>query len=71
MNTMPKVLIIFGIIFIVAGIAFQFGPRIPWLGRLPGDIYIKRENFSLFFPLTTCIIISIVGSLIFYLFGKR
>jgi len=71
MNTISKALIIFGIIFILAGIAFQFGPRIPWLGRLPGDIYIKRENFSFFFPLTTCIIISIVGSLIFYLFGKR
>lgn len=71
MNAVAKSLIIFGIIFIIAGIVFQFIPRIPWPGKLPGDIYIKRENFSFYFPLTTCMIISIIISLIWYLLGKR
>jgi len=42
----------------------------PWLGRLPGDIYIKRDNFSFSFPITTCIILSAIISFIFWLFRK-
>ena len=59
-----KTLIIFGIVFIVLGAVFLLAGRLPWLGKLPGDIVIKRENFSFYFPLTTCIVISIILSLL-------
>jgi formate hydrogenlyase subunit 3/multisubunit Na+/H+ antiporter MnhD subunit len=60
---MQKVLIIIGILFIIAGLLLPFWHRIG-LGHLPGDIFIKRDNFTFYFPLTTCIIISIVLTLL-------
>ena len=71
MNILSKTIIVCGIILIAVGVVLQFASKIPWLGRLPGDIYIRKENFSFYFPLTTSIIISIVLSLLFYLFVKR
>ena len=68
---MAKILILTGIIMITTGILLQFAPTIPWLGKLPGDMHIRNENFSFHFPITTCIIISIFLSLIFYLLGRR
>ena len=63
-----------GIIIAAIGMILLFIPKIPfigeYIGRLPGDIYIKRENFSFYFPITTSIIISIIISLILYLFRK-
>ncbi len=53
MPSMGKMLIILGVILIVIGLAFTYGPKIPWLGRLPGDISIKKDNFSFYFPITT------------------
>jgi uncharacterized protein HemY len=62
-----KILIIFGAILIFLGLIFSFIGKIPYLGKLPGDIYIKKENFTFYFPITTCILISIILSVIFYL----
>jgi uncharacterized protein HemY len=62
-----KILIFFGVILIFLGLVFSFVGKIPYLGKLPGDIYIKRENFTFYFPITTCILISITLSIIFYL----
>ena len=70
MPAMGKVFIILGVIFIVIGLAFMFGDKIPFLGKLPGDIYIKRERFSFYFPLTTSILISIVLTILFSIFRK-
>ncbi|SOH03272.1 hypothetical protein KSMBR1_0761 [Candidatus Kuenenia stuttgartiensis] len=66
-----KVLIITGIILIIAGALFLFVNKIPFLGRLPGDIAVQKKNFSFYFPLTTCIIISIVLSIIMWLLGRK
>ncbi len=66
-----KVLIITGIILIIAGALFLFVNKIPFLGRLPGDIAVQNKNFSFYFPLTTCIIISIILSLIMWLLGRK
>lgn len=64
---MAKVLIIIGICFIVAGLIWHFsGGNIP-LGRLPGDIHIKKESTQIFIPVTTSILISIIFSLIMWL----
>lgn len=73
MNLEPfgKHLIFFGFILIVLGAVFLFGGKLSFLGQLPGDISIKRENFSFYFPITTSIIVSIVLSLLFWLFQKH
>ncbi len=67
-----RVLIILGIVLLVSGILLHYTHFFSFLnlGRLPGDIRIKRGNFSVYFPLTTCIILSILLTLIFYLFRK-
>jgi len=70
MEFFGKILILFGILLVILGIIFSFFGKIPYLGKLPGDIYIKKENFTFYFPLGTCILISIVLSLIFYLISK-
>jgi hypothetical protein len=62
--------VILGILLVLVGLGFMFADKIPYIGRLPGDIYVKREKFSFYFPLTTSIIISIILTIIFTLFRK-
>jgi uncharacterized membrane protein len=66
-----KILIIFGIILISLGLLLTFINKIPFLGKLPGDIYIQKKNFTFYFPLATSILISIILSLIFWLWSRR
>jgi len=68
MNPVAKALIITGIVIIIIGLLWQVGGRFLHLGKLPGDIVIEKENFRFYFPLATCILLSVVLSLIFYLF---
>lgn len=65
-----KIFIFIGILFLLLGVFFLFFKNIP-IGRLPGDIYVKKENFTFYFPITTMIVISIIISIIFYLIGKK
>jgi uncharacterized protein HemY len=65
-----KILIFIGFLLVLIGLIFSFAGKIPYLGKLPGDIYIKRKNFTLFFPITTCILVSIILSVIFYIISK-
>jgi hypothetical protein len=53
-----------GLSFVVVGLLLQVAPQIPWLGKLPGDIRIQRPGFSFTFPLTTCVLISVVLTLV-------
>jgi len=71
MSLMGKFLVIMGIIIVAIGFVFLWGPKIPFLGKLPGDIYIHRGNFSFYFPLTTCILISVILTLIFTFLIRR
>ncbi|MBU0468591.1 MAG: DUF2905 domain-containing protein [Candidatus Omnitrophica bacterium] len=71
MAGLSKIFIFIGIVFIIIGILVGVFGRIPWLGRLPGDILIKRENTYFYFPIATSIIVSIILSLIMYYFNKR
>ena len=66
-----KVLIVTGAVMALLGAILYLSGRIPWLGRLPGDFLIERKNFTVYFPLATSIVISIVLSLLFWLFGRR
>ncbi len=68
---MGRSLIIIGAVIVIIGIIFTIAPKVPFLGRLPGDIFIKRDNFVFYFPLATSIIVSVILSLIFYFFTKR
>ncbi|MGE5197119.1 MAG: DUF2905 domain-containing protein [Deltaproteobacteria bacterium] len=71
MQEIGKALIIFGIILIGLGLLFTLFNKIPFFGKLPGDIYIQKKNFSFYFPLATSILISVILSLIFWLFNRR
>jgi hypothetical protein len=64
-------LILFGVVLALLGGLLLLAGKIPFLGRLPGDIVIRRENWSFYFPLTTSILLSLVLSLLLYLFGRR
>ncbi len=54
----------------IVGLIMQFDIKIPYIGKLPGDIAIKKENFSFYFPITSSILISAILTLIFYIIGK-
>jgi len=70
-TSLGKILVAVGVILIVLGTLCTLGGKIPWFGRLPGDIYIQKKNFTLFFPITTSILISILLSLLLVLFRRR
>jgi hypothetical protein len=63
-------LILLGVFIILIGLFFLLGDRIPWVGRLPGDIIIRKKNFTFYFPLATSILISVILTLLFTLFRK-
>lgn len=68
MTPVAKMLVIGGIVLIILGLLWQVGGRFLNLGRLPGDIVVEKENVRFYFPIVTCLVISGVLSLIFYLF---
>jgi len=67
-NPIAKLLVIGGAVLIVIGLLWQVGGRFLPLGRLPGDIVVEKENVKFYFPVVTCIVISIVLTLVSYLF---
>jgi hypothetical protein len=66
-----KALIIFGIILVGVGVFLAFFEKVPFVGKLPGDIYIHKRNFTFYFPLATSILVSIVLSLIMWIASRR
>ena len=70
LGALGKLLILLGVLIIVIGLLLLVGEKIPWVGRLPGDIIIKRERFTFYFPIATSILISIILTLLFTLFRK-
>ncbi len=70
MSDLGRFLIIAGVVLVAVGVVLLLAPKIPWLGRLPGDITYRRGNFTFYFPLGTCILISVILTLILYLFRK-
>jgi hypothetical protein len=59
-----------GVLLLGAGAVLRLAGKVPWLGRLPGDIHIQKGNFSFYFPLATCLILSLLLTLLFNLFRK-
>jgi hypothetical protein len=71
MEQIGKILIVAGIIMVIAGVILYFsGNRLNWLGHLPGDINIVKDNVRIFIPITTMILLSVILSLIFYIIRK-
>jgi len=69
---MGRALISLGILLVVIGLAIEFSPRLPFhIGRLPGDIIVQRHNTTFYFPIVTCILLSVVLSLVMWLLNRR
>lgn len=70
MPQIGKVVIVFGVVIVVIGLVLLFADRIPLLGKLPGDFSIRRGNWTVYFPIATSIILSIILTIILNLFGR-
>jgi len=70
MSDLGKMLIVFGVVAIGLGVLLTLAGKIPWLGRLPGDIVIERENFRFYFPLASCVIASVAITLLLWLLRR-
>ncbi len=71
MQYVGRLLVIVGVVTVIIGALLVFSGRLPWLGKLPGDIVIQRKNFTLYFPLATSILLSLLITLLLWLFGKK
>ena len=70
MQDIGRFLVIIGVAVALVGLVMWIGLTPKWLGRLPGDVRIERGNFSFYFPIVTCIVISVILTLIFSLFRR-
>jgi hypothetical protein len=70
-NDLGKMLVGFGLLIALAGVVLVLVGRVPWIGRLPGDIHIQRGNFIIYFPLATSLLLSVVLTLLLYVVGRR
>jgi Protein of unknown function (DUF2905) len=66
-----KLLIVLGLLLALAGVLLVLVGRVPWLGRLPGDIHVQRGNWTFYFPIATSLLLSIVLTLVLWLLGRR
>jgi membrane protein implicated in regulation of membrane protease activity len=71
MGDVGKLLLLLGLVIAAVGAILMLAGRVPWIGRLPGDIHIQRGNFTFYFPLATSLLVSVVLTLVFYLLGRR
>ena len=71
MDNLGKLLNVFGLLIAGTGVLVVLAGRVPWLGRLPGDISVQRGSWTFYFPLATSILVSVVLTLLFWLFGRR
>lgn len=70
MGGLGRSLILVGLVLVVAGLVLSLSPRIPWLGRLPGDFTFRSGGLTVYVPLATCLLLSLLLSLLSYLFRR-
>jgi|UniRef100_A0A7C3WKQ5 thiosulfate reductase cytochrome b subunit len=70
MSELGRFLILIGVVLIIAGLVLWMAPKIPWLGKLPGDFVWQRGRWTIYFPLGTSILISVILTLLLYLFRR-
>ncbi|MGN0954077.1 DUF2905 domain-containing protein [Dialister sp.] len=66
-----KLLILIGVLFILAGLFFLLGGKLTFLGHLPGDIHFVKGNTEFYFPLVSCILVSVIGTILLNIFFRR
>jgi hypothetical protein len=71
MSEIGRLLLVLGLILAAVGLLFMFADKIPFLGRLPGDIIVKKKNFTVYFPLATMILLSILATVVVNLIFRR
>lgn len=71
MSEIGRTLLVFGLILVAVGLLLLFADKIPFLGRLPGDILVKRKNFTIYFPLATMVLLSIIATVVLNLISRR
>ena len=71
MNEFARTLIFFGVVLLAVGLVAALFGKVPGIGKLPGDIYIRKGTFTFYFPLATCLLLSLLLTLALTLFGKR
>jgi len=71
METVGKTVVFFGACLVVLGLLLMYGHRIPFLGKLPGDIVIRKKHGQIHFPIVTCLLISLLLSFLFFIFKRR
>ena len=71
MNDLGRLLVVFGLIIVAAGVLVMLAGRVPGIGRLPGDVHVQRGNWTFSFPLGTSILLSLVLTLVLWLIGRR
>ena len=71
MESLGKNIIFFGIVLVVIGAVLVLLGRFPWIGKLPGDIIIKREGFTIYFPIVTMLIVSVILTALFNIVGRK
>ncbi|MCR4336697.1 MAG: DUF2905 domain-containing protein [Candidatus Omnitrophica bacterium] len=71
MTDLAKILIVVGAMIISMGLVLLLVGKIPGVGKLPGDFFVKKDNFIFYVPLTTCIILSLLLSFILWIFNRR
>lgn len=70
MADLGRLLIVMGVLIAVVGVALTLAPRVPFVGRLPGDIRIERDGFVFYFPIVTSLVLSVLLTLFLRLFGR-
>jgi len=71
MSDAGKLLIVVGLLIAAVGVIVLLAGRLPWLGRLPGDVHVQRGHWTFYFPLATSLLVSVVLTLIFWVIGRR
>lgn len=71
MSELGRALIVLGVVVAVVGVVLVLFDRVPWLGRLPGDVHVQRGHWTFYFPLGTSILLSLILTLVLWLIGRR
>ena len=71
MSDLGRALVVLGLVLAATGVVLTFAGRVPWLGRLPGDLQIQRGGWTFYFPLATSVLLSVVLTLVLWVFGRR
>jgi len=68
---MGRILVLIGAVLLVVGLLVMFADRVPFLGKLPGDVVVRKKNFTFYFPIVTSILLSLVLTLVLSLWSRR